>query len=1029
MNDEENNEFEQNQNTLEKKMIDEGKDAVRRQAKNAIGEGIKVAGNATKKGAKMAATKVAAVIAPYAMPIIAAIIAVLLIFTFLASIFLAVEDAIGEKTSNVDSNIKSAIHIKDDGSIVVDGKELLNNINTELDSLGLKKENLYLGNENQADAYLYKYMVASLSTQLPYIEGSTAKKIKDIGLHLNPITFVLAEYEKAQEVQGIVKIKRCTANSDSAKELKYLPYGKSSTEGNNQEESTQEENTTNATPESTQEENAKKTFSKLIEENSSEALNYFSIDENWMLCVAKYQERIVSGTSSEYTYTIDEVKIPYQTMIQNYSVPFSFFLRLQQMTQNPEYVSAVADMIMEDGNIEVTLYDTVETITNEYTCEYDLITRQWVEVPVATDNGSNSNENNEGTGTNDNEGENSGGGTNPSPTPGGFNHPTVTDRGSIKRIATSTSPVTDTVNGQASGGGTSGGSTGGTSTTPVTDAANAGTGGENSGGGTTGEGTTSNTTWVLQDFLEHKIETTTTTTVTNTITANVTKANVWVIEHTAEYQKDQPEPEYPLGEEGNKTGPTSENPPPDGEAGTWKENMYETTIEINQKTGWKKTSSDTKIEPNKFLGMWRNKFGIYTDFIKPDFDPNGKLVKYNLPKQSETEEPSGEVVEGETEIDEEEIAEKRKNGSSPAEVLLSGKDMFISLLENRENTQFHAQIMRELINYYEAKVRGKDYEINIDLSIFDTDEFDSTTNVSGSSASYGSISISDEDFEILCKITSAERGGGTQKQQEYVASVILNRVLCSSFPNSVHDVVFAPGQFQPMRNGAYDKAAPSEITKAAVRNVIENGDMTGGAVYFCTPKAASEDPWWSKLIYLFNDANPGDTSSHNFYTTEEAKNELQQYSNASNSSGNGGTVAQEAAAAHQYIVANGYRYSQAGISIPDGVINGKTIDCSSFVSWVLYRSGFTSEFAGHQKVSSDFAKNPWNWEVIPSISSAMAGDILVYSGHVEIYAGSTSGGKAQVYNCGGPDSVRLPAPISSGYSTNQIIKILRAPNK
>lgn len=364
------------------------------------------------------------------------------------------------------------------------------------------------------------------------------------------------------------------------------------------------------------------------------------------------------------------------------------------------------------------------------------------------------------------------------------------------------------------------------------------------------------------------------------------------------------------------------------------------------------------------------------------------------------------------------------NNVSPDNNLLSGKTGLYTLLASNTKTVTFEQIMRDLIGIYTGKIKVE--EAKFDFSIYEPDGFILIGD--GGSISYGSISLSEDDFEILCKITSAERGGGTQQQQEYVVSVILNRVLSSKFPNTVRDVVFAPGQFQPIRNGAYQKANPSETTKAAVRNVIENGDTTGGALYFCTPGAAAKDPWWNTLVFLFNDSNGTSLSSHNFYTTQEGKSELEQYGGTSGMLGTvtGGTVAQQAAIAHKYVEDNGYIYDQVGLNIPNGIINGKTIDCSSFVSWVLYRCGFT-EFAGPQMNSAAFKSNPWGWQTIGSIASAMPGDILVYNGHVEIYAGQVSGYKAIVYNCGGPSSVRSSAPSTSGHTIGKIVKILRPP--
>lgn len=151
-----------------------------------------------------------------------------------------------------------------------------------------------------------------------------------------------------------------------------------------------------------------------------------------------------------------------------------------------------------------------------------------------------------------------------------------------------------------------------------------------------------------------------------------------------------------------------------------------------------------------------------------------------------------------------------------------------------------------------------------------------TTDVNGR-ISYSSLQLTNDDIESLCKITYAERGGGTQVQQEYVVSAILNRVLYSGFPNTVEEVISAPHQFESYSNGSYDRATPTDITRAAVNNVVQNGDTSKGAVYFMTPAAAEKQDWLKNCIFLFNDGDNSPNSTHNFYTKDAAQTELQQY--------------------------------------------------------------------------------------------------------------------------------------------------------
>ena len=125
-------------------------------------------------------------------------------------------------------------------------------------------------------------------------------------------------------------------------------------------------------------------------------------------------------------------------------------------------------------------------------------------------------------------------------------------------------------------------------------------------------------------------------------------------------------------------------------------------------------------------------------------------------------------------------------------------------------------------------------------------------------------------------------------------------------------------------------------------------------------------------------------------------------------------ILQKAKQCHDYLRKNGYKYDQVGLNIPI-TSSVSTIDCSSYVSWVLYEAGFT-QFKGHQHRSADFATNPYNWEKI-SKENLQAGDILVYSGHVEIYAGN-----GKYYNCGGPESIQHEAPSAYGGSSSNAFK-------
>ena len=129
-------------------------------------------------------------------------------------------------------------------------------------------------------------------------------------------------------------------------------------------------------------------------------------------------------------------------------------------------------------------------------------------------------------------------------------------------------------------------------------------------------------------------------------------------------------------------------------------------------------------------------------------------------------------------------------------------------------------------------------------------------------------------------------------------------------------------------------------------------------------------------------------------------------------------ILEKAAAIKTQISTNGYTYSNSGSkAIPS--YNIRIVDCSSYVSWVLYEAGIPGFNAGAQQSSSMFNANPWNFSVV-SQSEAQAGDILVYNGHVEIYAGNNT-----CYNAGADSAIRVNGPTSCSWGSQAITKVLR----
>lgn len=457
------------------------------------------------------------------------------------------------------------------------------------------------------------------------------------------------------------------------------------------------------------------------------------------------------------------------------------------------------------------------------------------------------------------------------------------------------------------------------------------------------------------------------------------------------------------------------------------EKWYDTFL-TETKTSTQTTTTVTTYNPGilvnsvekskQFLGLLRNEEGkcYYEDCYKnphraevcaekAEFLGSGTNVGYQKPNSSKDDDKPlnellnkadmlyailGENVEGNESLSAEE------DGASQYKVKMQGLiDHMKYLMTFPENEDLDIPYGREDYNPYE------DEEIEYD----DVDE---------------------EDLELLYKLCEAEAGGSSELEIGHVACVVLNRVKSSKFPNTIPGVIYQANQFACVNNGHLARAVPSDKTKRAVDSVVAGGDTTGGAFYFRTKASAinagmptSPEEKHSFYVYLFEDPN-----THIFYTNIDYLGELVlgELEGSEN-------IIQAAEAVHKYVRENGYRYSQRGANVPN--YKTKTIDCSSYVTWVILNSGYRSSSfkeGMYQWSSSTFRSNPEGWQEIRGIENARAGDILCYYGHVEIYAGSLNGNKPIVYNCGGNASIAAKETSTSGHTTRSIVKILRVPN-
>lgn len=101
-----------------------------------------------------------------------------------------------------------------------------------------------------------------------------------------------------------------------------------------------------------------------------------------------------------------------------------------------------------------------------------------------------------------------------------------------------------------------------------------------------------------------------------------------------------------------------------------------------------------------------------------------------------------------------------------------------------------------------------------------------------------SLYVTREDIDLMAKLIYAESRGEPFEGKVAVASVVLNRVLNSHFPNSIRGVIFQPNAFSCVRNNQII-ANPDQNCYNAVYEALRGNDPTNEALYFYNPSTAT----------------------------------------------------------------------------------------------------------------------------------------------------------------------------------------------
>jgi N-acetylmuramoyl-L-alanine amidase len=158
------------------------------------------------------------------------------------------------------------------------------------------------------------------------------------------------------------------------------------------------------------------------------------------------------------------------------------------------------------------------------------------------------------------------------------------------------------------------------------------------------------------------------------------------------------------------------------------------------------------------------------------------------------------------------------------------------------------QFRLQILGYYKQPVDGifgynteqavrqfqRDYGLNVD-------------GIAGSKtwSALKRVSVNAEELTMLAHVVHSEARGEPYTGKVAVASVVMNRLQSSQFPNSVAGVIFEPRAFTAVDDGQY-WLEPDASAYAAAWDAVSGWDPTNGALYYFNPDTATSAWIWSR---------------------------------------------------------------------------------------------------------------------------------------------------------------------------------------
>lgn len=106
---------------------------------------------------------------------------------------------------------------------------------------------------------------------------------------------------------------------------------------------------------------------------------------------------------------------------------------------------------------------------------------------------------------------------------------------------------------------------------------------------------------------------------------------------------------------------------------------------------------------------------------------------------------------------------------------------------------------------------------------------------------YPGLALTTADLDLLAKVVWVEAQGECFEGQQAVAEVVLNRLVSPDFPNTLHDVIYAEGQFRSVP--LLDDATPWQVQYEAIEAAVYGPNVLPMDVMYFAQQPTNNNVW------------------------------------------------------------------------------------------------------------------------------------------------------------------------------------------